>query len=131
MSNLLLSAAPILAYSGPKYAQPIAWLFILGAVTFETIAATCLRFSDGYRRVIPTGAMAVSYVIVFVLAAQALTVLPLSVGYPVWAGGCAISTGVVGVLAFRERKTLSKGVGIGLVVAGIVVLDTLTANPIA
>jgi small multidrug resistance pump len=131
MSDLMLSAAPILAYSGPKYAPAVAWLFILGAVTFETVAATCLRFSDGYKKLIPTGAMAISYVIVFILAAQALTVLPLSVGYPVWAGGCAISTGVVGVLAFRERKTPSKAIGIALVVAGIVVLDTLTANPIA
>lgn len=71
-----------------------------------------------------------NYVIVFVLAAQALTVLPLSVGYPVWAGGCAISTGVVGVLAFGERKTPSKAAGIALVVVGIIILDTLTPNPI-
>jgi multidrug transporter EmrE-like cation transporter len=120
-----------LAYSGPRYSLPIAYLFILGAITFETIAATCLRFSDGYRRLVPTGGVVASYVIVFVLAAQALTVLPLSVGYPIWAGGCAISTGVVGVIAFRERKTVSKALGIALVVAGSVVLDTLTANPIA
>ena len=123
--------ALILAASGPRYSLPVAYLFILGAITFETIAATCLRFSDGYKKLVPTAGLAVSYVIVFVLAAQALTVLPLSVGYPIWAGGCAISTGVVGVIAFRERKTLSKALGIALVVAGIVVLDTLTANPIA
>ena len=121
----------ILAASGPRYSLPVAYLFILGAITFETIAATCLRFSDGYRKLVPTAGLAVSYVIVFILAAQALTVLPLSVGYPIWAGGCAISTGVVGVIAFRERKTASKALGIALVVAGIVVLDTLTANPIA
>jgi multidrug transporter EmrE-like cation transporter len=120
----------LVAYGGPRYGLPVAYLFILGAITFETIAATCLRFSDGYKKVLPTAGMAASYVIVFVLAAQALTVLPLSVGYPVWAGGCAISTGVVGVLAFRERKTMHKAVGIALVVAGIIVLDTLTANPI-
>ena len=56
--------------------------------------------------------------------------LPLSVGYPVWAGGCAISTGVVGVVAFSEKKTWSKAIGIALVVAGIIVLDTLTTTPI-
>jgi small multidrug resistance pump len=114
----------------PRYSLPVAYLFILGAIIFETIAATALRFSDGYRKLGPTAAVVVSYVIVFVLAAQALVVLPLSVGYPVWAGGCAITTGVVGVLAFGERKTMSKAVGIALVVAGIVVLDTLTPNPI-
>lgn len=113
-----------------KYSLPVAYLFIMGAIVFETIAATCLRFSDGYRKLGPTAAVAVNYVIVFVLAAQALTVLPLSVGYPVWAGGCAITTGVVGVLAFGERKTVSKAIGIALVVVGIVLLDTLTPNPI-
>lgn len=116
--------------ANPNYSLPVAYLFILGAIVFETIAATCLRFSDGYKRVLPTVSVGVSYVIVFVLAAQALTVLPLSVGYPVWAGGCAISTGVVGVLAFKEKKTVAKAAGIALVVAGIIVLDTLTSTPI-
>lgn len=114
----------------PKYTPAVAYLFILGAITFETIAAACLRFSDGYKKVMPTAGLVGSYFIVFVLAAQALTVLPLSVGYPVWAGGCAVSTGVVGVLAFKEKKTISKALGIALVVAGIIVLDTLTSNPI-
>jgi multidrug transporter EmrE-like cation transporter len=120
----------VLAASDPKFSTPVAYLFILGAITFETIAAVFLRFSDGYKKLLPTGGMAISYIIVFILAAQALTVLPLSVGYPVWAGGCAISTGVVGVVAFGERKTIGKAIGIALVVAGIVVLDTLTSNPV-
>jgi multidrug transporter EmrE-like cation transporter len=89
-----------------------------------------LRFSDGYKKLLPTGGMVLSYLIVFILAAQALTVLQLSVGYPVWAGGCAITTGVVGVLAFGERKTIGKAIGIALIVGGIVVLDTLTSNPV-
>jgi multidrug transporter EmrE-like cation transporter len=117
-------------HSSIKYSLPVAYLFILGAIVFETIAATLLRFSDGYKKVLPTSGLVVSYVIVFILAAQALTVLPLSVGYPVWAGGCAISTGVVGIVAFKEKKTLGKALGIALVVIGIVLLDTLTPNPI-
>jgi multidrug transporter EmrE-like cation transporter len=115
----------ILAASGSTYSLPVAYVFILGAIAFETLAAVLLRFSDGYKKIVPTSGMAVSYVIVFVLAAQALTVLPLSVGYPVWAGGCAITTAIVGVLAFGERKTVRKAVGIALVVAGIVVLEAL------
>jgi small multidrug resistance pump len=113
-----------------KYSLAVAYLFILGAIVFETAAATCLRFSDGYKKVLPTAGVVGSYFIVFVLAAQALTVLPLSVGYPVWAGGCAISTGIVGVVAFREKKTVAKALGIALVVAGIIVLDTMTSTPI-
>lgn len=125
MHRIILAAG-----QGPRYSPAIAYVFILGAIAFETVAATCLRFSDGYKRVLPTAGVAGSYIIVFVLAAQALTVLPLSVGYPVWAGGCAISTGVVGVVAFSEKKTWSKAIGIALVVAGIIVLDTLTTTPI-
>jgi len=108
---------------GPNYSLTVAYLFIACAVAFETLAAVLLRFSDGYKKVLPTIGMAVSFLIVFVVAAQALTVLPLSVGYPVWAGGCAISTAIVGVLAFGERKTVRKALGIALVVAGIVVLE--------
>jgi small multidrug resistance pump len=116
----------ILAAESDKYSVPVAYLFLLGAISFETLAAVLLRFSDGYKKALPTVAMAVTYVIVFVLGAQALAVLPLSVGYPVWAGGCAITTGVVGVLAFGERRSVSKALGIALVVLGIVILDTMT-----
>jgi multidrug transporter EmrE-like cation transporter len=125
-----LASSSAAHYGAAQYSLSVAYLFILGAITFETVAATLLRFSDGYRKVVPTVGLVASYGIVFVLAAQALTVLPLSIGYPVWAGGCAISTGVVGGLAFGEKKTISKAVGIALVVGGIIVLDTLTKTPV-
>lgn len=114
-----------IAEATPRYSLPVAYLFLLGAIAFETLSAVLLRFSDGYKKPLPTVGMAVSFIIVFILAAQALTVLPLSIGYPVWAGGCAISTAIVGVLAFGEKKTWTKAVGVALVVAGIFVLDTL------
>src|SRR5262245_5296917 len=108
----------------PEYSLPVAYLFIVGAVTFETIAAVFLRYSDGFKKPVPTALTVVSFIIVFFFGAEALTVLPLSVGYPIWAGGCAVSTGVVGVLAFKEKRTMNKFVGIALVVAGIVILDS-------
>lgn len=107
-----------------EYSLPVAYLFLAGAIVFETLAGgVFLRMTDGYTKMLPLAAMVASYGIVFVLAAQALTVLPLSVGYPIWAGGCAIGTAIVGVLAFSERKTFTKALGIALVVLGIVVLE--------
>ena len=125
-----MHSVTILANNSAPYSLPVAYLFVLGAIVFETAAAALLRFSDGYTKVLPTAGMAIGYIIVFVLAARALTVLPLSVGYPVWAGGCAVTTGVVGVMAFGEKPSRSKALGIALVVLGIVLLDTLTSNPV-
>ena len=47
----------------------------------------------------------------------------MSLVYPVWAGGGTASVALIGVIWLRERANPAKLVGIGLVVAGIVVLN--------
>jgi small multidrug resistance pump len=49
--------------------------------------------------------------------------LPVSIAYPVWAGGGTAGVALVGVLMLKERAGVLKGLGVVLVVAGIVALN--------
>ncbi len=102
----------------------LAWMLLLLAVGFEVAGTTCLKVSDGMSRPMPTVMVFVLYGVSFALLAQALKHgLDLSVGYAVWSGVGTASIAIIGFAAFKETITPMKLVGIGLIIAGVVVLE--------
>ena len=100
-----------------------AWLLVAGAIVAEIAAALFLRRSDGFSRWRPAVAALCCFGAAFYVVSLALTRLPMSVVYPVWAGGGTAGVAVVGVSVLGEAGGLQKLGGIVLVVAGIVLLN--------
>ena len=105
-----------------------AWLLVRGAIVAEITAAIMLRFSDGFKRFIPSVMALAAFGSAFYLVNLALVNLPVSTVYPVWAGGGTAGVALVGMLILGERADVLKGVGVALVVAGIVVLNTASVG---
>ena len=105
-----------------------AWGLVLGAIAAEAAAALGLRRSDGFRRWLPAVTSLLAFALAFYLVSRALLSLPMSLVYPVWAGGGTASVALIGIIWLRERANPAKLVGIGLVVAGIVVLNLASAG---
>lgn len=99
------------------------WLLVACAIATEIAAALCLRRSDGFSRWRPAAAALCCFGAAFYLVSLALTQLPMSVVYPVWAGGGTAGVAVVGVSVLGEAGGLQKLAGIVLVVAGIVLIN--------
>jgi small multidrug resistance pump len=104
-----------------------AWFLVGGAIIAEIIAATMLRSSDGFTKLLPTAAALGAFGAAFYLVSLALVHLPVSTVYPIWAGGGTAGVALVGVLLLKERGHLLKGIGVGCVVAGIVLLNLASA----
>jgi len=92
-----------------------AWGLVLGAIAAEAAAALGLRMSDGFRRWLPAVTSLLAFALAFYLVSRALLSLPMSLVYPVWAGGGTASVALIGVIWLRERANPAKLVGIGLV----------------
>jgi small multidrug resistance pump len=105
-----------------------AWLLVAGAVGAEIAAALMLRFSDGFKKAVPSALALVGFGSAFYLVSLALVNLPVSTVYPVWAGGGTAGVALIGVLMLGERAHVLKGVGVALVVAGIIVLNIASAG---
>lgn len=104
-----------------------AWLWVIGAIAAEAAAALGLRQSDGFSRPLPTVFSLLSFAAAFYLVSRALLVLPVSLVYPVWAGGGTASVALIGMIWLQERINPSKLLGIALVVSGIVVINFASA----
>ena len=52
--------------------------------------------------------------------------LPVSVAYPIWAGGGTAGVALVGILILGEQLTSLKALGIALVMAGVVLVNLVS-----
>jgi len=62
------------------------------------------------------------------LVSHVMKRLPVSVTYPIWAGGGTAGVAALGVLAPHEKARVWKSLGVVMVVAGIVLLNMTPVN---
>lgn len=105
-----------------------AWLLVVGAIVAEAAAALGLRQSNGFSRPVWACFALLAFALAFYLVSRALLSLPMSVVYPVWAGGGTATVAIIGVAWLGERASASKGIGVALVVAGIVLLNLTSSG---
>ena len=90
----------------------------------EVIATSALRQSQGFSRPIPDAVSIVGYCVSFYLLSLIVQQIPLGVAYAIWAGaGTALIAGV-GAVVFDEHLSLGAALGIALIIAGIVAVET-------
>jgi small multidrug resistance pump len=93
------------------------------SILVEVMATSSLRASEGFTRVVPSVVVVVGYGTAFYLMSQALKSLPLGFSYAVWSGVGTALTAMIGWLYFRDAFHWSALAGIGLIIAGVVVLN--------
>jgi small multidrug resistance pump len=104
------------------------WLLLAIAITGEVIATSALKASQGFTRIGPSAISAVGYMVSFYFLALVLRTIPVGVAYAVWAGAGVAAITVIGWVVFGQKLDAAALVGIGLIVAGVVVLNTLSST---
>ena len=104
------------------------WIYLGVAIAGEIVATLSLKASEGFTK--PAfGALAVlGYVIAFFFLSLVLKTIPVGVAYAIWAGCGVAAVSILGVVLFGQRLDLAAIAGIGLIVAGVFVLTTLSAT---
>lgn len=102
-----------------------AYLILLLAIISENVGTTFLKGSNGLKRpVYVIGALS-GYVVNFLMMGQVLALLPMAVAYGLWSGfGMAFVT-MLGVLIYKEVFNLRVVIGLALIFAGVVVLNSV------
>lgn len=101
------------------------WILLSGAIVTEVAGTLAMRASDGFTRLPWLAATVVGYVIAFALLAQVLKLgMPVGVAYGVWAAVGVALTAVAGRLIWDDPFTVTMGVGIVLIMAGVVLVET-------
>lgn len=99
---------------------------LAAAIVLEVIGTTFLQKSQQFSKLAPTAAMVLFYVASFYLLSQALKGLPLGIAYAMWSGLGIVLTAAVGLLVFKQSLDMPALAGIGLIIAGVVVMNVFS-----
>ena len=103
-----------------------AWLLLGLAVCFEITVALGLRFSEGFTLPLPTGIALAAFTLALYLVSHVMKKLPVSVAYPIWAGGGTAGVALLGVVMLGESINLLNLVGIALVFVGVIAINRVS-----
>lgn len=102
------------------------YFHLVVAIVFEVIGTSALKASDGFTRPWPSLVVVVGYAGAFYFLALTLRVLPVGVAYAIWSGLGIVLITAVGWVVFRQSLDWPALFGMGLIIAGVVVLNAFS-----
>ncbi|MGD9294494.1 MAG: SMR family transporter [Roseobacter sp.] len=106
--------------------MPLHYLYLFLAVLFETIGTTALQASQQFTRAGPTLLVVLAYGLAFYLLGLTLKFMPVGIVYAIWSGLGIFFIACIGYLVFGQRLDLPAIIGLGLIIAGILVIQLLS-----
>ena len=101
------------------------WWALSGAILVEVFATLSLRASDGFRRRAWITPVVLGYLGSFYLLWLTLSLgMPVGIAYGVWTACGVVLVALIARVVFREPLTGLMTVGIGLVVGGVLMIET-------
>ncbi|MCC7321542.1 MAG: QacE family quaternary ammonium compound efflux SMR transporter [Rubellimicrobium sp.] len=97
------------------------------AIAAEVIATSALRASEQFTRLWPSVLVIIGYAIAFYLLSVAVRVIPTGIVYAVWSGLGIVLVALVG-LFLGQKLDLAAVAGIGLILAGVLVINLFSAT---
>lgn len=105
--------------------MPLAtpYAFLIVAILAEVVATTALARSDGFSRFWPSVVTVLGYGIAFACLSVTLKVMPTGIVYAVWSGLGIVFIAAIGWILYGERLDLPAILGLGLILAGVLVVN--------
>lgn len=102
------------------------WIYLSIAIVAEVIATSFLKASDGFTKLLPSLAVVAGYVTAFFFLSLTLKEIPVGVAYAVWSGAGVTLIAAIGWIFLGQKLDAAAIAGMGLIVAGVVVLNLLS-----
>ncbi|MES2073983.1 MAG: multidrug efflux SMR transporter [Pseudomonadota bacterium] len=102
------------------------WLFLAVAIAAEVIATSALKASEGFSKLLPSTLVVVGYGIAFYMLSRVLSTIPVGIAYAIWSGAGIVLVSLVGLFFYKQRLDFPAMLGIGLIIAGVVVMQVFS-----
>lgn len=103
--------------------MPATYALLFFAIVAEVVATTALARTDGFTRLWPSVVTIAGYAIAFWSLSFVLRVMPTGVVYAIWSGLGVVLVALVAWVWARQSLDLPAIVGLGLIVAGVAVIN--------
>ena len=100
----------------------MAYIYLALAILAEVIATSALKASEEFTKLVPSAIVFVGYGVAFYLMTLVLKTIPIGITYAVWSGIGIVLIALVGAIFYKQTPDLPAILGMGLIVAGVVVI---------
>jgi len=103
--------------------RSLIYVYLVVAITAEVIATTALKASDGFTRLAPSLVVVAGYAFAFYFLSLTLRAFPMGVVYAVWSGLGIVLISATAYLYYGQTLDAPAILGLGLIIAGVVVVN--------
>ena len=105
----------------------MAWIALIIAGILETGWAVGLKYTDGFRRPVPSILVVLAIAASMILLAWAARTLPIGTAYAVWVGIGAFGAAILGIILFHEPVSAARIVFLLLLIVSVIGLRLTSA----
>ena len=104
------------------------FVFLSIAIVAEVIGTSALKASESFTKPWPALVSLVAYGIAFYFLALTLKTIPVGIAYAIWSGLGIVLISLVGLIWFRQSLDTPALIGLGLIIAGVVVINAFSQS---
>ena len=102
-----------------------AYIILIIAVALGTASNGFAKSAQGFTVLVPSIITAITIVGCMFALSLVMKVVPVGITYASFAGLCIIATSIVGVIKFNQIPDLYTFIGLGLIIAGVLIVNLM------
>lgn len=106
----------------------MAFIYLAIAIISEVIATSALKASQGFTVLWPSVITIIGYMIALFFLSLTLKTIPVGIAYAIWSGAGIILISTVGWFMFKQQLDTPALLGLGLMIAGIIVINVFSKS---
>ncbi|MFM9836482.1 MAG: DMT family transporter [Methylophilaceae bacterium] len=104
------------------------WLALAIAIVAEVIATSTMKATNEFTRFWPSLVVVLGYGTGFYFMTISMRVLPIGIMYAIWSGVGILVVSLMGWVIYRQALDIPAIIGMGLIVAGVVVINVFSKS---
>jgi small multidrug resistance pump len=115
----------------PAHNQDLAmsgYVYLAIAICAEVVATTSMKALAGFNRPLPLLLVVTGYSLSFWMLALVVRTIPVGIAYAIWAGLGIVLVSVAAAVLYRQYLDLPAVLGMGMIIAGVVVIQLFSRS---
>lgn len=104
------------------------YIYLAIAIAAEVVATTSMKAVSGFSKPLPLILVIGGYALAFSMLTLVVRSIPVGIAYAIWAGLGIVLVSIAAAFLYNQKLDLPAMLGMGLIVAGVVVIQLFSAS---
>ncbi|APQ11679.1 hypothetical protein NS274_20670 [Pseudomonas oryzihabitans] len=104
------------------------YVYLAIAIAAEVVATTSMKAVSGFSKPLPLILVIGGYALAFSMLTLVVRSIPVGIAYAIWAGLGIVLVSIAAAFLYNQKLDLPAMLGMGLIVAGVVVIQLFSGS---